>query len=411
MKDLLEICCGLDVHKDIVVACMMKGSVEKDPECTIREFSTLLSGLDQLQKWLDAENCHDIAMESTGVYWYMVYNVLETGFEGQEVHITVTNPQHMKNVPGKKTDTKDSVWIASLLRAGLLKPSYVPPREIRELRDLTRYRHKMVEDMAQQKNRVEKFLQQCGFKLSSVLTDIFGASGMAVIEKLCENGTIAPGEMLSLLHGTARAKYSEIQEAVNGRMSDHQREFLKMLVDWYKQCAKHVEEVEKKIYAYSAKYRNSIDLVCTIPGIQELSAITIISEIGVNLTMFPSAANLCSWAGICPGNNESAGKRKSSRITPGNIYIKNVLCQCAWATTRSRKTYLHDWYWKLKQRRGGKRAVIAVAHKLLSFVYYILTTNQPFNEERHLQVKEKQDEIRKKKLIAEAMRLGLKVSC
>lgn len=402
MKDLLEICCGIDVHKDVLVACLLKGSIDKEPIPTIRELSTLLSGLTELQEWLLMENCYDIAMESTGVYWYTLYNVLEAGFTGRDVHIIVTNPRHMKNVPGKKTDTKDAQWIATLLRAGLLKPSYIPPADIRELRDLTRYRRNMVHETAIQKNRVEKYLQQCGFKLSSILSDIFGMSGSAIIDRLCIKGKIEATEVLGLLRGTARAKYSQVQQAVNGTMSEHQRSFLAMLVKWYRDCEAHVQEVETRMYACAEKYREAIDLVCTIPAVQEITAITVISEIGVNLRAFPSAAHLCSWAGMCPGNNESAGKRKSEKVLHANAYIKSILCQCAWGTARSRHTYLHEWFWKLKVRRGGKRAVMAVAHKLLSFIYHILTNHQPFDEERHLAVKEEQDKIRIHKIIAEA---------
>ncbi len=193
MKDLLEVCCGLDVHKEMIAACLLSGSLGTEPKEEVREFSTLLSGLEEMREWLKANNCRDIAMESTGVYWFPIYNVLEAGAEEDfKFNITVANPYHMKNVPGKKTDIKDSRWIAGLLRAGLLEPSYIPPREIRELRDWTRYRRTLVQEMTGHKNRIEKQLQACGFKLSTVLTDIFGKTGMALIRKLCEAGSIEP---------------------------------------------------------------------------------------------------------------------------------------------------------------------------------------------------------------------------
>lgn len=409
MRDLLEVCCGLDVHRDMVVACLLKGNVDEEPISEIREFSTLLSGLEELSQWLLSEKCYNIAMESTGVYWYAVYNVLEAGFDGLDVKITVTNPRHMKNVPGKKTDIKDSQWIASLLRAGLLKPSYVPPHDIRELRDLTRYRKNMVQETSTQKNRIEKYLQQCGFKLSTFLSDIFGVSGMEIIKRLCEKGEIQPDEVLGLLHGTVRNKVSEIRMAVNGKMTQHQKDFLKMLVNWYEQCQSHVAEVEKKMMVCAEKYREAIDLICTIPAMQTISAVTIIAETGVDLRMFPTSGHFCSWAGLCPEDNESAGKRKSTHLSKGNNYIKTILCQCAWGTTRSKKSYLRDWYWKLKQRKGGKRAIIALAHKLLTFIYHILIIKQPFDEERHIAVKKEQDRIRVQKIIAEAKRLGLTI--
>ena len=407
MQDLLEICCGIDVHKNMVVACLLKGDVDKKPTKEIREFSTLMYGLEELCNWLLAENCYAIAMESTGVYWYTVYNILEAGFEDMGVQLIVTNPRHMKNVPGKKTDMKDAEWIATLLRAGLLKSSYVPPRDIRELRDLTRYRRNMVQETAVQKNRIEKFLQQCGFKISSFISDICGLSGMTIIEHLYTYGKISPEEIVNMLHGKVRNKTAELQQAVNGTMSKHQQEFLKILVEWYKQGENHVNEVEEKIMACATKYREKIDLICTIPAIQELTAITIISEVGVDLRMFPTASHFSSWAGLCPGNNESAGKRKSGRLLKGNPYLKSVLCQCAWGSARSRKSYLHDWFWKLKQRRGSKKAVVAVAHKLLVFIYSILKNNDEYDEGRHEAVKIAQDNLRRKKLIAEAKQLGL----
>jgi len=409
MRDLLEVCCGLDVHKEAVVACLLKGTLDQEPTSEIREFPTLLSGLEMLKSWLIENKCREVAMESTGVYWFPIYNVLEAVFEEEGgIHMTVSNPRHMKNVPGKKTDVNDAKWIASLLRAGLLNASYIPPRQVRELRDWTRYRKTIVQEMTGHKNRVEKYLQQCGFKLSTFLSDIFGQSGMSLIHKLCEVGYISPDDVLSHLRGTARNKLEDIKLAVNGRLTEHERSFLSLLTRNLANCLQEIAEIEAKVMECAGQFDAAIRLVETVPGVQRLTAVTIISELGTNLRMFPTAGHLCSWAGMCPGNNESAGKKKSTRLSKGNIHLKSVLCQCAWAATRSKKTYLRDWYWKLSRRRGMKKAVIALGRKLLTIIYHMLTTGELYDEDRYGSAKNKQEEIRKNRLIAEAQKLGLK---
>lgn len=310
MKDLLEICCGLDVHKEMIVACLLTGSLERDATAEVREFSTLLTGLEALKDWLVKNHCREIAMESTGVYWYPIYNVLESMFADEGgVHLTVTNPRHMKNVPGKKTDIKDAHWIAGLLRAGLLSPSYIPPKPIREIRDWTRYRKTIVQEMTGHKNRIEKYLQQCGFKLSTFLTDIFGASGISLIQKLCDTGYISPNDVMAHLRGTARNKLDDIKQAVNGRLNEHERCFLTMLLHTYENCLEEISLIEAEIMRCAEKFNGAVGMLTTIPGIQQMTAISIISEIGIELGMFPTAAQFCSWAGMCPGNNESAGKK------------------------------------------------------------------------------------------------------
>jgi len=411
MKDLLEVCCGLDVHKNMVAACLLKGELGREPKGETLEFSTLLSGLDSLKAWLLKNNCRDIAMESTGVYWFQIYNVLESMFaDDGGVRITVTNPCHMKNVPGKKTDKNDARWIAGLLRAGLLEPSYIPPRDVRELRDWTRYRRTLIQEMTGHKNRIEKHLQLCGFKLSTFLTDIFGLSGMTIINRLCAVGYIAAADLDSMIHSTARKKISELREAVNGRLNTHEREFLTMLVRTYKHSLTEIEAVEAKITECARKFDSAISLIETIPGIQRLTAVTIVSELGTDLSMFPTAGHLASWVGMCPGNNESAGKKKSTRITQGNKHLKCVLCQCAWGATRSKKNYLREWFYKLSRRRGMKKAVIALGRKMLIIIYNILTLGEQYDEKHFADTQIKYDEIRKKKLIAEAKRLGLEVT-
>ena len=410
MQNLLEVCCGLDVHKEVIVACLLKGRLEEDPEPIIREFPTLLSGLDEFKKWIMENGCRNVAMESTGVYWFPIYNVLESILYGEErVNIIVANPHHMKNVPGKKTDVKDAQWIATLLRAGLLAPSYIPPKEIRELRDWTRYRDVLIKEMVGHKNRIEKHLQQCGFKLSTILSDIFGMSGTLLVKRLCEKGALEERDVVECLKGTLRGKVSEVRLAVAGKLSEHDRIFLTNLVKVKENCDREIEDVEQRITEYSEKYEPATQALETIPAVQRRASAIIISELGVDLSMFQSAGHLCKWAGLCPGDNESAKKKKTMRITKGNPRIKSVMCQCAWAATRCKKFFLRDWFYRLRARRGTKKALIAVARKLLAIVWHVLTTGEAYDEARYEQTKKNEEERRKQKLKAEAAKLGFKL--
>jgi transposase len=308
MQDILKICCGLDVHKETIVACLLKGDVDYKPEITIRTFSTLLQGLDELKAWLVKENCLHVAMESTGVYWQPVYNVLESAFDGNMVLI-IANARHMKNVPGKKTDMKDAEWIAGLLRAGLLAGSFVPAQPIRRLRDLTRYRKSIVEEVGDQKKRIEKHLQSCGFKLSSFLTDIFGVSGRAIIDHLSRYGQISALEVEGYVQKRARTKLNEIKQAVNGQMDQLQVEFLQLLLKRLDESCQHLQLVEQKIETELANYQYQLKQLDGIPGIDVTAGAAILAEIGIDMSRFKTAEHICSWAGLSPGNNESAGKK------------------------------------------------------------------------------------------------------
>jgi transposase len=310
LQDILEICCGLDVHKDTVVACLLKGNVDGNPSKEIRTFSTLLPELEQLKLWLEEEQCHHVAMESTGVYWQPVYTALESAFDGTMV-IIVANARHMKNVPGKKTDIKDSEWIATLLRAGLLQGSFIPSEKVRELRELSRYRRSIVEEINSQKNRIEKYLQIYGFKLSTFLTDIFGVSGRAIIDYLAQHGQISADKVQLFVKGRARTKTNDIKVAVNGRLSLHQREFLTMLLNRLDENYAHLNIVESKINSALESFQVQIQQLDGIPGINITAAAAIIAEISADMSKFKTADHICSWAGLCPGNNESAGKKKA----------------------------------------------------------------------------------------------------
>lgn len=308
MEAVLECCCGLDVHRDSVVACMLKGPNNQRPEETLKTFSSLPDGLKKLREWLEEENCRHAAMESTGVYWQPVYNVLEDAFDGAMV-LLVVNARHMRNVPGKKTDMKDAEWIAQLLRSGLLDGSFIPSKPVRELRELTRYRKTMVEEIAAQKNRIEKFLQSSGFKLSSFCSDVFGVSGKAILEHLAEHGSISPSRVESLLKGRLRVKREEIALATRGSLTELQQDFLGMLLRHLYQLEANIPEIDQKIDQVATKFHQQLEQLDSIPGIDKVAAQAVLAEIGTDMGQFKTAAHLCSWAGLSPGNNESAGKK------------------------------------------------------------------------------------------------------
>jgi transposase len=316
MQTILHNCCGLDIHKDSVVACILKTSnfsgeaSEKEVvEKEIREFETFTNSLLELKTWLESHDCHHVAMESTGVYWLPVYEMLETAYNG-EIQLLVANARHMRNVPGKKTDIKDSEWIAKLLRAGLLNGSFIPPKDIRELRDLTRYRKNIVEDICTQKNRIEKFMQTAGIKLSSFLSDIFGVSGRNLIRILMMQGYLTPKDVEIEAKYISQEKRNDIKRTISIQLTLHQRDFLRMQMAFLNDLDRHLESIELSITELSNKFNDAIDKLKTIPGIAETAATAIIAEIGTDMSKFPTAEHFCSWAGLAPGSNESAGKKK-----------------------------------------------------------------------------------------------------
>lgn len=314
MKDILDCCCGLDIHKDTIVACLLKGPVNMKPSSETRTFTTLIHDIEGLKTWLEGHGCKHVAMESTGIYWQPVYEVLELAYDG-DISLVVVNARHMKNVPGKKTDMKDAEWIATLLRAGLLSSSFVPAKDIRELRHLTRYRKSIISDITSQKNRVEKFLQSSGFRLSTFLSDIFGTSGRGIIDHLATHGSVTMYDLDGYLKTKTRHKINDIMMAMNGKLSSHQKLFLKMLVRHLDQLQANLLEVESEIAAEAHKYEHQLELVDSIPGIDNTAASSIIAEIGIDMSHFKTAEHICSWAGLSPGNNESAGKKKEQSLT------------------------------------------------------------------------------------------------
>lgn len=411
MEDILECCCGLDVHKESIVACVLKGPVGKGlkPGSEIKEFGTQLKDLIALRKWLEGHMCRYVAMESTGIYWQPVYGVLETALL-DEMHLLVVNARHMKNIPGKKTDMRDAEWIATLLRAGLLKGSFIPERDIRDLRQFTRYRKALIRDITSQKNRIEKLLQSNGFRLSSFLSDIFGGSGLAIMHQLVQVGSISSQSLDQCLKARARQKASEILSSLNGTLSVPQRKLLKMQLAHLADLQANLREVEEEIHDDFSKFEGSIELLDSIPGIDLTAAYAILAEIGKDMSAFPTAQHICSWAGLAPGNNQSAGKKKKQRVTQGNNYLKTMLCEVAWVIASHKKLYLSSWYWRLKQHTDAKRAIVALARKLLVIIYTMLKTNQPYNEQKFVERKNASEQKRVKRMVYELTRLGYAVS-
>jgi transposase len=408
MEALLEICCGLDIHKEEITACLLTGALDTKPSSEIREFSTMSSGLQELKEWLENKNCSHIAMESTGVYWIAPYEVLES-VNGGDVQLMVVNARNMKNVPGHKTDIKDSEWIATLLRAGLLKASFIPPKDIRELRKSTRYRKGIVQDIVSQKNRIEKDLQSAGFRLSVFISDIFGVSGRNVMEQIILRGSVNKAVIDECLRGKTRSKVKEILESVNGTMDKFDRDMLLMKLKHLDTLTAHLAAVDESIQNKVEGYSETMSFLIGIPGISTISAAAILAEIGADMETFPTSEHLASWAGMSPGSNESAGKRKSTRTNPGNLYLKSILCEIARVVSRMRGTYLSQWYWKVRQRRGTKRAIVALGHKILTIIYAILRSGQKYNEGHFEGIREQYKRKRLERMAHELKEAGFSV--
>jgi transposase len=409
MEPILTCAIGLDVHRDTIVACLIRGELDANPEYETRSFSTMVQGLQELRKWVTETNCRDIAMESTGIYWQPVYDTLENCFDG-DITLLVVNARNIKNVPGRKTDVKDSQWIAMLLRAGLLRGSFIPRKEIRELRQLTRYRKAIVHDVTAQKNRIDKLLQSSGFRLSAFLSDIFGASGRDIMGCLCSHGQVTRADLVRVLRTKTRHKINDILVSANGTLSDHGRKTLSMMLDHLKTLESHCASVESEIAGTVAAHTEAMNIITSIPGISVTGSSAIIAETGTDLSAFPNSHHFSSWAGLCPGNNISAGKSKSTRIAKGNPYLKSILCEVAWVIAGKRNSYLASWYWRIKQQKGAKRAIIALARKILVMIYAMLKNKTPYDDNAYEQQRQKSERKRKNRMISELTNLGYRVS-
>jgi transposase len=374
MEAIIERCCGLDVHQATVVACLLIGSAGPKPRKEVRTFGTTTRELLQLRDWLAAEGCTHVGMESTGVYWMPVNAILEDDFE-----LVIGNAQQIRNVPGRKTDIKDSEWIADLLRHGLMASSFVPPKPIRELRELLRYRRKVVEARTAERNRLLKLLETANIKLAGVVSDVFGVSGMLMLRAILE-GEATPEQMAQLARGRARRKIDRLAPALEGRVEDHHRFVLRMQLRRLEQADADVSGLDARIASKIEPYAQQHRLLKQIPGVDRTLAAVLIAELGTDMTVFHSGAHLASWAGVCPGNHESAGKRKSGRTRKGNIFLKSALVEAATSASRKKSSYLKDKFWRLKSRRGPKRAAMAIAHKILLSAYRMLATGNSYQE-------------------------------
>jgi transposase len=374
MEAIIEKCCGLDVHQATVVACLLTGKPSERPKKEVRTFRTVTRDLQAMSEWLSAAGCTHVAMESTGVYWKPVYAVLEGGFE-----LVVGNAHHIKNVPGRKTDVKDSEWLAELMRHGLIRKSFVPPKPLRELRDLLRYRRKLVESGTSERNRLLAVLETANIKLASVASDVFGVSGRLMLDALIE-GRSTPAQMAKLAKGRLRDKLVELQLALEGSVGEHHRFLLAMQLRRLKGVEDELEVLDKRIDEKLEPYRAQHTLLVTIPGVNWYIAAVLIAEIGVDMTVFLSAYHLAAWAGVCPGNNESAGKHRAGKARRGNVHLKTALVGAATSAARTKGTYLKDKYHRLRARRGNLRAAVAIAHKILVAAYHMLTRQLPYQD-------------------------------
>jgi transposase len=365
METIYASCAGLDVHKKTVEATVRRieeGCVRVET----RQFGTMTRDLLALSDWLVRERITHVAMESTGVFWKPIYNILEGQFE-----VVLVNAQHVKQVPGRKTDVSDSQWLAQLLQHGLLRGSFIPPRPLRELRDLTRQRGQLVAEQTRVANRLHKTLEDANIKLGSVASDILGVSGRQILRALIA-GQGDPQELAEMAKRRLRGKIPELRLALQGQVTDHHRFMLRLLYQHLEHIEEAVEELDRRIEATTRPFEEEIARLDEIPGIDRRVAEVILAEIGPDMSVFPTAHHLASWAGVSPGNQESAGKRKTGKTTKGNRWLRQGLAQAAWAASHSKDSYLAAQFKRLASRRGRKRALIAVGHSILVIVYHLL---------------------------------------
>jgi transposase len=365
--DILHPCCaGLDVHKDSVYACVRRRGPGGATRTTVQVFGTMTPDLLALGDWLAGHGVTHVAMESTGVYWKPVYFLLEGQFE-----LVLANAQHVKRVPGRKTDVADCAWIAQLLQHGLIAPSFVPPAPQRELRELTRQRVQLVRQKAAVANRIQKVLEDANLKLGSVASDVLGKSGRAMLRALVA-GVTDPVVLAELALGRLRKQLPRLRPALTGRVTEHHRFLLGLLLDEVEAVERLLGRLEARTDAVLAPFGPAVARLTTIPGVDRRTAVAVVAEVGTDMTRFPTAGHLASWAGVCPGNDQSAGKRRSGRTAKGNPWLKRALVQAAWSASRTKGTYLAAFYRRVAARRGRKRALVALGHTLLGIVYHLL---------------------------------------
>ena len=406
VKVVYQTCCGVDVHKSFLVATIIKTTSGVQPSYQKKRFSTFNNSILEFKKWLLDNSCRDVCMESTGKYWVPVFNLLE-----DELNVTIANPKWVKAVKGNKDDTKDSKWIGDLFRLGLVPGSYIPCKPIRILREFTRYRYKLTSCRSSEKNRFQNALTVCNVALDSVVSDIFGKSATSVIDYLLKqpDNSINHEEISSRLLRSLKKKSESVIESIEGyQMTDAQKYRMRLVHAHMDYITSTISEIDSMIDSLVEPYENAVQLLCTIPGVDRSSAITIISEIGTDMAQFSTSKRLCCWAGLTPGNNESAGKKKSVRITRAGVYLKPALVQVAHAAVKSNKSpYYKAKYERIMKRRGKKRAIIAVARMILTAVYHMLSTGEAWNptDLYKIDMPEPLKNKQKEKAVKQAMKL------
>lgn len=393
--------CGLDVHKENVVGTIMGDGIEEET----RTFLSYTDDLLALSEWLKTAGITHLAMESTGVYWKPVYNLLENDFE-----IILVNARHIRNVPGHKTDKKDSAWIAKLLLSGLLKGSFIPVQFTRELRDLYRYKRKLIQQRVSERNRSQKILQDANIKISSVLTDIYGKTGTLIMDALIE-GISDPDILANFAQGQVRKRIDILKKSLKGNISVQHRYMLATSRQVLFNIDKAVNELDERIEKYLACMPVQCSLLQTIPGVNRETTIAILGELGTDMSVFPDHHHLASWCGLCPGNNESAGKKKSGKTTAGNKYLKSALTEAAWLSCRkcARESFLKRKFKSVASRRGKKKGLIAVAHKILIAAYFILKDTVPYQEPDNKVYAEKRKQAQINKYLTRLHELGIDI--
>jgi len=387
-----HVCCGLDVHKKTVSACLLWSDRFGTEQCEMMEFETFTDDLIRLKEWLIQRECPVVAMESTGPYWTPIHNILEGFFQ-----VILVNARHMRNVPGRKTDLSDSRWLAGLLRHGLLRAAFIPPKYQRQWRDLTRMRNKYQQSVGDFKRRVHKLFQEANIKIDSVLSDLFGLTGRNLMRLLANKGaTLTLADVEQCLRGALKKKREEVYRSIQGFFEEHHRDMLSLMLDTIEKLESQVKTLDKRITQSMRDYQQKIDALDEIPGISDVSAPAVLAEIGPTLEAFPNADALSSWCGLCPGNNQSGGKRFSGKNRVRKNRLKTIMVEIAWPAIKKKRSYYRAKYYSLKARLGPKKAIVAVAHRILKAIYHVVKYGTPFKDlgETYLLQKNRDAKIR-----------------
>ena len=403
MELIIERAAGVDVGQATVAATVLVGRAHERPRKETRSFRTLSQSLHEMREWFASLGVTHVAMEGTGIYWVPIYAILEDGFE-----VIVGNAHHIKNVPGRKTDVKDSEWLADLVRHGLIAKSFVPPRPIRELRDLTRYRRKLVETRTAERNRLQKLLETANIKLASIASNVFGISGMLMLRAMVE-GVASAKEMADLAKGQLRNKLPDLELALEGRLTEHHRLLLRLQIRRLDLLENDIATVEAAIHQALVPYQRQHTLLQQIPGVDWVLAAVIIAELGTDMSVFHSVRHVAAWSGVCPGNNESGGRRRRSRVRRGNPHLQTALVQAAASAAQKKGSYLRNKFFRLKARRGYKRAVMAIAHKILIAAYHMLATGADYRDLGDTYLDSVHQRTTTKSLVRRLERLGYEV--